>query len=142
MTVPKHFVISSRKIVGNCISCVLPTTATMCAPCQRLAPGLPVQVFQARAMTKTIRQTIVALLEREALSTLELADILLLKEKEIAEHLEHISRSLRPQRLVMVESARCKKCGFQFKKRSRLSPPSRCPRCKSECIERARLSIV
>lgn len=92
-------------------------------------------------MTKTIRQTIVALLEQETLSTLDLADILLLKEKEVAEHLEHISRSLRPQKLLVMESARCRKCGFQFKKRSRLSPPSRCPQCKSESIERARLSI-
>jgi predicted Zn-ribbon and HTH transcriptional regulator len=92
-------------------------------------------------MTKTIRQTMVALLEQQALSTLNLADILLLKEKEVADHLEHISRSLRPHKLLVVESARCKKCGFQFKKRTRLNPPSRCPHCKGESIERARFSI-
>jgi transcriptional regulator len=33
------------------------------------------------------------------------------------------------------------KCGFIFAKRDRLTPPSRCPRCKNEYVENPRFSI-
>lgn len=93
-------------------------------------------------MTKIIRQAIVEILKKEQLSTLELSGKLGIKEKEISEHLKHISRSIRAQKFLLVESARCKNCGFQFKKRERIKSPSRCPRCKSEFIERPRFSIA
>lgn len=85
---------------------------------------------------------IVELLQQEQLSALDLSEKLGVKEKEIFEHLEHITRSLRPTKRLVVESAQCKKCGFQFKKRNRIKPPSRCPGCKSELIQRPRFSIV
>lgn len=93
-------------------------------------------------MTKTIRQTIVELLKEEALSTRDLAEILDIREKEIFNHLEHIARSVSPKNRLVIKPAQCKKCGFLFKKRSRVTPPSRCPQCKSELIERPRFSIV
>ena len=93
-------------------------------------------------MAKTIRQMIIALLEQEKLSALDLSGELGVKEKEIFEHLEHIARSLRPMKRLVVEPAQCRDCDFKFKKRNRIKPPSRCPQCKSECIQRPRFSIL
>ena len=56
-------------------------------------------------MGKTIRQLIVELLEQEQLSALDLSGELGVKEKEIFEHLEHIARSLKPAKRLVVEPA-------------------------------------
>jgi hypothetical protein len=92
-------------------------------------------------MAKTIRQSIVELLRQEALSTLELSVKLGIKEKELAYHLEHIRSSIKPKKF-LIKPSYCKNCGFRFAKRDRLTPPSRCPRCKGEYIENPRFSIV
>lgn len=93
-------------------------------------------------MAKTTRQMIVELLEQEQLSALDLSGELGVTEKEIFEHLEHIARSLKPTKRLAVEPAQCKSCGFQFKKRNRIKPPSRCPRCRSELIQRPLFCIL
>lgn len=93
-------------------------------------------------MSKTIRQTIVALLQEEALSALDLAEILGIKEKEVAEHMEHVARSVTAPRTVKVEPARCRKCGFAFTRKKQFKRPSRCPQCRGELVEGARFSIV
>jgi predicted Zn-ribbon and HTH transcriptional regulator len=93
-------------------------------------------------MGKTIRQLIVELLEEEQLSALDLSGELGVKEKEIFEHLEHIARSLKPAKRLVVEPAQCRSCDFQFKKRNRIKPPSRCPLCRSEFIQRPRFSVL
>lgn len=64
-------------------------------------------------------------------------------EKQVAEHLEHLGRSLKAagERL-QVEPARCLDCGFVFRKRDRLSRPSRCPVCRSEHLDAPRFAIV
>ena len=92
-------------------------------------------------MSKTIRQSIIEMLSQEKLSALDLSARLGAKEKEIVEHLEHIRRSVKPKKF-LIDSAYCRNCGFTFKKRDRLSPPSRCPRCKSEYIENPHFSIA
>jgi len=85
---------------------------------------------------------IMELLEQKQLSALQLSGELGITEKEIFEHLEHIARSLKPTKRLVVEPAQCRSCGFPFKKRNRMKPPSRCPRCRSEFIQRPRFSIV
>jgi predicted Zn-ribbon and HTH transcriptional regulator len=92
-------------------------------------------------MAKTIRQSIVEMLRQEALSTLELSAKLGIKEKELAYHLEHIRSSIKLKKF-LIKPSYCKNCGFRFAKRDRLTPPSRCPRCKGEYIENPRFSIV
>ena len=64
-------------------------------------------------------------------------------EKQVAGHLEHLGRSLKAggERL-QVEPARCLECGFVFRKRDRLSRPSRCPVCRSEHLDAPRFAIV
>jgi hypothetical protein len=91
-------------------------------------------------MAKTIRQSIIEMLGQEALSALELSVKLGIKGKEITYHLEHIRSSIKPKKF-LIEPSYCKNCGFKFAKRDRLTPPSRCPRCKGEYIEDPRFSI-
>jgi hypothetical protein len=65
-------------------------------------------------------------------------------EKQVAGHLEHLGRSLKAagERRLQVEPARCLDCGFVFRKRDRLSRPSRCPVCRSEHLDAPRFAIV
>ena len=72
------------------------------------------------------------LLARQPMSARELAEELGLREKEVVEHLEHLRRS---HLALIVTPAACRECGFVFRKRDRLSRPSRCPMCRSEQIE-------
>ena len=93
-------------------------------------------------MSKTIRQTIVELLRQEELTTLDLAEILGIREREVADHLEHVARSVGATGRLSVEPARCKKCGFSFTKKKQFKTPSRCPECHSQLIEGARFRVV
>ena len=74
------------------------------------------------------------LLLKERLGPNDLAARLDLPLKEIREHLEHVRKSVRPPQRFLVNPASCEKCGFVFKDRRKLHPPSRCPRCKSQSI--------
>jgi len=89
----------------------------------------------------TIRKAIALALEDDLLDLREISKIFHIREKEALDHLEHIARSVRPKRFVM-EPARCLDCGFTFKKRDRLSTPSRCPLCKNSLIAPPRFRIL
>ncbi len=65
----------------------------------------------------------------------ELSQALAISEKEVCEHLIHVQRSVGTNANIISEPARCLRCGFVFKKRSRLTAPARCPMCRSEFIE-------
>jgi predicted Zn-ribbon and HTH transcriptional regulator len=72
----------------------------------------------------------------------ELSGAVGVPEKQVAAHLEHLARSLKAagERL-RVEPARCQDCGFTFRKRDRLSRPSRCPVCRSERLAAPRFAL-
>lgn len=78
----------------------------------------------------TLRQEIFQTLAEEAHSLREIAKLFRIREKEVLDHLQHIAKSGK----IGIEPAVCQKCGFVFKKRERLSSPSRCPMCRSEFI--------
>ena len=87
-------------------------------------------------MMKTLRQQMMALLDGSEQSAAELAAALRIKEKEVCEHLAHISRSLSAAGLKLnIRPAECRNCGFVFADRKRFTRPSRCPRCKSTYLE-------
>ena len=90
----------------------------------------------------TIRQLLKELLEEETLSSLELSQRLALPEKEVLNHLSHIARAPGPGYRFQMTPAVCKSCGFAFKKRERLTTPSRCPICQHESIRRPRFALV
>ena len=87
---------------------------------------------------ETIRKSIISFLEGEGpLSAKEISGLVRISEKEVYAHLEHIKKSLHKRKdgAFVVTPARCRECGFEFKKRERLKKPSRCPVCKSELLD-------
>jgi predicted Zn-ribbon and HTH transcriptional regulator len=64
-------------------------------------------------------------------------------ERQVEEHLSHIVKSVARDRAIrfVLEPAECKECNFIFHDRSRITRPSRCPKCRSEAISEPRYSI-
>jgi predicted Zn-ribbon and HTH transcriptional regulator len=87
------------------------------------------------ARAATARTTLHDALLGGALTAREISTRTGMREKDVAEHLEHLERSLKPkgERLV-IEPARCLACGFVFKTRTRFSTPGSCPECRSERV--------
>ncbi len=90
----------------------------------------------------TTRQAIKEILQEGPTTSLDLSQRLGLPEKEVLEHLEHLARSPGPGWRFQLAPPICKKCGFAFKKRRRLTIPSRCPLCRHEAITRPRYALA
>jgi len=80
------------------------------------------------------RQQIIEILQENKQTAQQLANYFQTTLKEILKDLEHIGKSIKPKKL-KIDPAYCKSCKFVFRERSRVSKPSKCPRCKSEWIE-------
>jgi len=80
---------------------------------------------------KTERQRIVNILLSGKADATHLSVRIGLSEKDILVHLEHVRKS-NPN--LKIEPSKCLCCGFVFEDRTKLSVPSRCPKCKSERI--------
>ncbi len=89
----------------------------------------------------TIRQAIKELLKEQPLSALELSRSLSLPEKEVNAHLQHLARAPGAGYRFHLIPAVCRKCGFTFAKRERLTTPSRCPICRQQSLKRPRFAI-
>jgi predicted Zn-ribbon and HTH transcriptional regulator len=93
---------------------------------------------------RTRRQQIVDLLGQAAYGFEGLRAELRLSVRVLEDDLRHVERSLHRghQRLVVTPAA-CRECGYLFKGRApkRYHTPSRCPQCKSEKIDDARLRV-
>jgi predicted Zn-ribbon and HTH transcriptional regulator len=91
----------------------------------------------------TARQHLMNLLAGTRRTSRELAELLAISERQIEDHLTHIVRSVardRTRRFIL-EPSTCHDCGFIFRERTRLTRPSRCPRCRSEAIAPPRYGI-
>jgi predicted Zn-ribbon and HTH transcriptional regulator len=102
----------------------------------RESPDLP-------GRQSTIREALRRALVEGPLTARDLSARVGIPEKEVAGHLEHLGRSVRAsgQRLA-VDPARCVGCGFEFRERTRLSRPSRCPRCRGQRLTPPRFRIA
>jgi transcriptional regulator len=89
----------------------------------------------------TVRKRIAEALEEETLDLREISRRFKIKEKEALDHLQHVARSAGPGKFVM-EPPTCSRCGFSFKKRTRINKPGRCPLCRSESVEPPRFRIT
>lgn len=90
----------------------------------------------------TTRQQIIGKLEEETQTVRRLSQELRVSEREILKHLPHVARSLvATRRRLVMEPPVCLACGFRFRKRERMSAPSRCPLCKGEHITEPVFSI-
>ena len=84
----------------------------------------------------TIRQEIMALLSQGEYGAKNISKIIRISEKDVYEHLGHISRSLKSQnRKLKIIPARFLECGFVFEGRNRFTSPGKCPKCKGEHIQ-------
>ena len=102
---------------------------------------MPEQPPEARS--QTIRRALQEALRGQPLSAREISQRDGIEERAVAQHLEHLERSLKSagQRLETLP-ARCVACGFVFHKRERKARPSRCAQCKSERVEPPRFFIA
>lgn len=108
-----------------------------------MAMRRPKEPFVPPERSHTIRREIIGHLHNESLSARELSSLVGIPEKEVALHLEHVRKSLGvSDRGLTVSPARCRTCGFLFRKRDRLTTPGRCPVCHGESIEEPRFSIA
>jgi predicted Zn-ribbon and HTH transcriptional regulator len=85
---------------------------------------------------ETVRATLARTLRDGPATAHELSELAGIREKDVAEHLAHLSRSLQRggERLV-VEPASCIACGYRFARRDRLTRPGACPECRSTRID-------
>lgn len=84
----------------------------------------------------TIRQLIMQTITGTLCSSRQLAELAGVPERQVEDHLIHVAKSVardRTRRFIL-EPSRCGDCGFVFRERTRLTRPSRCPRCRSEAI--------
>ncbi|MFZ3091818.1 MAG: transcriptional regulator [Nitrospirota bacterium] len=88
----------------------------------------------------TIRQEIKRLITNNMLTAKMISKMLMVKEKDVIDHLNHIAMSVGKKDFI-IEPSMCMKCGFVFNKRERLTSPSRCPICKHEGISEPRFGI-
>ena len=84
----------------------------------------------------TIRQQIIDLLSQGEMDARELSREVGIREKEVYDHLGHISRSLAAKgKSLNIRPAQCLSCGYEFKNRRRFTRPGRCPRCKKTHLQ-------
>ncbi len=92
---------------------------------------------------RTARQRIIELLTGTRLSSHQLAQMLGLPERQVEDHLPHVVKSLARDhsRRFVLEPSTCPDCNFVFRERTKLTRPSRCPRCRGEQITAPRYGI-
>ncbi len=92
---------------------------------------------------QTARQRIMGLLLDTRLTSRQLAQRVGIPERQVEDHLTHIVKTVARDRSrrFMLEPPACQDCGYIFRDRSRLTKPSRCPRCRSEAITAPRYGI-
>ncbi len=101
----------------------------------------------------TRRQQIIEILQQNKQTAQQLTKYFQCELRDIIEDLEHIEMSVNrkassdharkslifdksiKEKELKTKPAYCKSCNFVFKERSKISKPSKCPRCKSEWIE-------
>ncbi len=99
-------------------------------------PPIPV------SMHDTVRHEILLVLERGFRSAGQISREVRISEREVYDHLDHIRKTVsKSGKHLIIAPAECKKCGFVFTKRERLSKPGRCPLCRGESIQEALFSI-
>ena len=93
---------------------------------------------------ETVRQEIVEVLGRFGpMTARELSTEVRVREREVIEHLEHIRRSLeKTAKRLEVLPPECRKCGFVFSERVRLTKPGKCPQCRSTSIEEPAFKVL
>jgi predicted Zn-ribbon and HTH transcriptional regulator len=78
----------------------------------------------------TVRKDLIELLQENRMTIREMALHFRVTTEEIAIDLRYVGRSIYPQMELRMEIPRCRDCGFEFKERSKLTRPTKCPECR------------
>ena len=94
-------------------------------------------------VSRTARQRMIELLSGTRLSAYHLAQMLGISERQVEDHLVHVVKTMARDRgrHFILEPSTCSDCHFIFQSRTKLTRPSRCPRCRSESITAPRYGI-
>lgn len=92
---------------------------------------------------QTPRQRIMELITGALRTSRQLAELVGIPERQVEDHLTHIVKTVARDktRRFVLEPSTCQDCRFVFRERTRLTRPSRCPRCRSEAITPPRYGI-
>jgi predicted Zn-ribbon and HTH transcriptional regulator len=93
-------------------------------------------------MIKTIRQHMKDIILNHPHTAQDISKLIGIREKEVYDHLQHISKTVSQKEKFIIHPGKCQSCHFEFKKRTRLTTPGRCPICKHESITRPLFEIV
>ena len=89
-----------------------------------------------------MRQSLEQALRGAPVSARDLSQLVGIPEHDVADHLEHLERSLKRRGDTLVlESPVCLDCGFTFTHRHRFTRPSTCPDCHGRRISLPRFRI-
>jgi transcriptional regulator len=96
-----------------------------------MGPLMPKDAALTPERAASVRDVIREALAGRPLSAHDISQRAGISEKDVAEHLEHLQRSVRAKggRLV-VKPAECLSCGYVFRDRSRVKDPGTCPKCQ------------
>ncbi|MFH1481598.1 MAG: transcriptional regulator [Pseudomonadota bacterium] len=89
----------------------------------------------------THRQRLSELLVEGPFTLKELSAEVRLPVREVLDHLKHVQKSVRPPLRFVMHPASCLRCGFVFRERRKLDPPSRCPKCKDSHVQDPRYGV-
>lgn len=90
-----------------------------------------------------LREALAAPGAEAGLTARELSAQVGISEKDVAEHLEHLTRSLRAEGAALeVVPAQCLACGYVFTDRRRLTRPGACPSCRATRIDPPAFRLV
>jgi transcriptional regulator len=92
---------------------------------------------QARGTTvRAALEEALAAAPEQGLTARELSGAVGISEKDVAEHLAHLEKSLKASGgRLQVLPAECVACGFVFRDRKRFTRPGACPECRSTRID-------
>ena len=91
-----------------------------------------------RERSNTIRKEMIDVLSEGPQTLRDLSQIVGIMEKEVADHLPFIEKSLKHQgKVLQVQPYQCMNCGFVFEGRKKYTKPGKCPSCKGERIDPA-----
>jgi predicted Zn-ribbon and HTH transcriptional regulator len=87
------------------------------------------------------RKEIIELLAHNPMTLIEIAQVMQQPLKDVEADIQHLQKSLKhTQEHLVVTPARCRKCGFQFRK-DKLHKPGKCPQCHGTWIRPPLIAI-
>jgi predicted Zn-ribbon and HTH transcriptional regulator len=89
----------------------------------------------------TIRKDMIELLQAKKMTLRELCIRYRQTPKDMLNDILHVAKTIQPEMELRMEIPVCRTCGYRYNDRSKITRPSRCPKCKKEDITEPRFWI-